>query len=246
MLPRRNPSIAPCAPHSTSSSAGGSLTIVISTSAAAAVSRGFPANFAPSLTSSSARAAVRFHTTSGNPACSKLRPIGLPITPNPINPTVGFIFRLPYQYKNIPAQTHKCECTRRFHVLLTGCTTKEGNCCCGDAIFSSRAWARPAAERLLRAFQSLVSHTRRESPRASFSVFRPTKNAPARKSLCPYRTPASRSSTAAYRPRDNALPPVCPAVRSIESFHLSRPNNAHPSLHRLRQYIQINKQNTRC
>src|SRR5580704_9941724 len=114
MLPRRKPSIAPCAPHKTSSSAGGSLTIVISTSAATAVSRGFGASFAPSLTSSSARAAVRFQTTSGNPAFRRLRPIGLPISPSPINPTVGFILYLPNQDKNIPARASKCEWAARF------------------------------------------------------------------------------------------------------------------------------------
>src|SRR5271156_2240544 len=120
MLLRRKPSIAPCAPHKTSSNAGGSLTIVISTSAAAAVSRGFAPSFAPSLTNSSARAAVRFHTTSGNPAFSKLRPIGFPISPSPINPTVGFISRLPNQNKNIPARAGKCESAARFQDSITG------------------------------------------------------------------------------------------------------------------------------
>ena len=45
------------------STAGGSLTIVISTSACAATSRGLAPSCAPSCTSSSARAFVRFHTT---------------------------------------------------------------------------------------------------------------------------------------------------------------------------------------
>src|SRR5580693_3502188 len=227
MLPRRKPSIALCAPHNTSSSAGGSLTIEINTSAAAAVSRGFAPSFAPSLTRSSARAAVRFHTTSGNPAFSRLRPIGFPISPSPINPTVGFIFRLPNQDKNIPARTHKCECTKRFQVSGAVYTKCGGYITCGNTIISSWVWASPVAASLLHAPQPLVSRTHKEFPHASFSLFRPTKNVPRRKSLCPYRTPASRPSKVAYPLRDNALPRACPAVRSIVPFHPSRPNNEH-------------------
>src|ERR1700726_3492118 len=91
VLPRRNPASAPSTPHKISSTAGGSLTIVISTSTCAAMSRGFGPNFAPSRTSSSARAFVRFQTTKGNPALNRFPAIGFPISPNPINPTVGFI-----------------------------------------------------------------------------------------------------------------------------------------------------------
>src|SRR5580704_2357806 len=92
MLPRRKPAKTPFAPLRTSSSAGGSLTIVKSTSACAATSRGFAPSLAPARTRSSAFAAERFQTTSGNPALRKLWPIGLPIKPSPISPTVGFIF----------------------------------------------------------------------------------------------------------------------------------------------------------
>ena len=88
-LPRFSASSAPCAPNITSSSAGGSLTMVISTSTCAASSRGFAASFAPSRTRSSAFDFVRFHTTSGNPAFSKLRPMGLPISPSPIRSHSG-------------------------------------------------------------------------------------------------------------------------------------------------------------
>src|ERR1700746_221632 len=91
VLPRRNPASAPSAPHKISSTAGGSLTIVISTSTCAVVSRGLAPNFAPSPTCSSARSFVRFQTTKGKPAFSRLPAIGVPINPNPINPTVGFI-----------------------------------------------------------------------------------------------------------------------------------------------------------
>src|ERR1700751_2569892 len=91
VLPRRKPASAPSAPHKIPSTAGGSLTIVISTSTWDAVSRGFAPNFAPSLTSSSARSFVRFQRSKGNPALSRFPPIGFPINPNPINPTVGFI-----------------------------------------------------------------------------------------------------------------------------------------------------------
>src|SRR5579871_4214987 len=101
-----NAPITPFLPHSTSSSAGGSLTMVISTSACAAASAGFAARFAPAATRSSAFEAVRFHTTSGNPAFSRFMPIGLPIRPSPINPTVGFI---PILLENLD--------DRKFHAM---------------------------------------------------------------------------------------------------------------------------------
>src|SRR5271155_1713324 len=95
MLPRRNPSITPFAPQKTSSTAGGSLTIVSSTSLAAATSRGLAPHFAPAAIKSSARLFVRFQTVRGNPAFSQLRPMGLPINPSPINPTEVVIRGLP-------------------------------------------------------------------------------------------------------------------------------------------------------
>src|SRR5712691_2636322 len=95
MLPRRRPSSAPLAPQRISSSAGGSLTMVSSTSEDAAASRGEPATFAPCRARSSVLARVRFHTVSGNPAFSRFAPIGLPIRPSPINPTAGFTRNLP-------------------------------------------------------------------------------------------------------------------------------------------------------
>src|ERR1700687_1513726 len=71
VLPDFNPASAPASlplsPHSTPSSAGGSLTIVSSTSQDAAASFGDPASAPPASTNSLARDAVRFHTVSGCP-----------------------------------------------------------------------------------------------------------------------------------------------------------------------------------
>src|SRR3989440_9640731 len=86
MLPRLTACIAPFEPHKTSSSAGGSLTIVRRKSAAAATSCGDFAGFAPAATSSSAREAVRFHTVRECPALMRFMPMGRPIKPSPINP----------------------------------------------------------------------------------------------------------------------------------------------------------------
>src|SRR4029077_19922841 len=83
-------SLLPSAPQSTSSSAGGSLTIVISTSEAAATSRGDFASVAPAPTNSSARDAVRFHTVTACPALTKFRAIGRPMRPSPITPILAF------------------------------------------------------------------------------------------------------------------------------------------------------------
>src|SRR5437899_1968674 len=91
MLPRLTACIAPFEPHKTSSSAGGSLTIVRRKSAAAATSCGDFAGFAPAATNSSAREAVRFHTVREYPALMRFMPMGRPIKPSPINP----IFFLP-------------------------------------------------------------------------------------------------------------------------------------------------------
>src|SRR5438552_18175530 len=86
LLPRLSACIAPFEPHKTSSSAGGSLTIVRRKSEAAATSCGDFASFAPAATNSSAREAVRFHTVSECPALMRFIPIGRPIKPSPINP----------------------------------------------------------------------------------------------------------------------------------------------------------------
>src|SRR6266700_8268674 len=85
----------------TSSSAGGSLTMVMRLSAAAAASLGEAARRAPAATRESARDAVRFHTTSGNPALRRLWPMGRPISPSPIKPTVGCDTRLPPRRKDL-------------------------------------------------------------------------------------------------------------------------------------------------
>src|SRR2546425_8516702 len=116
MLPRRRPSSAPLAPQRISSSAGGSLTMVSSTSEDAAASRGEPATFAPCRARSSVLARVRFHTVSGNPAFSRFAPIGLPIKPSPINPTAGFT-------RNLPERIAIGE-NRRANITLFGDKTK--------------------------------------------------------------------------------------------------------------------------
>src|SRR5579863_4410173 len=94
MLPgRRAPSApesapVPEPPQSTSSKAGGSLTMVISTSDDAATSRGDLASLAPAATNASARETVRFHTVNLYPAFNRLSPMGPPIKPSPIKPTL--------------------------------------------------------------------------------------------------------------------------------------------------------------
>src|SRR5450432_2786190 len=84
------PPLLDAEPQSTSSSAGGSLTIVMRTSAPAAASRGDIASVAPAATSSSALDAVRFHTARGCPAFNKFIPMGRPIKPSPIKPIFAF------------------------------------------------------------------------------------------------------------------------------------------------------------
>src|SRR5579859_311560 len=92
MLPGRSapraPAPLPDLPQRTSSSAGGSLTIVISTSDAAATSCGEPPSLAPAATRDSAREVVRFQTVRAKPAFKRFRPIGRPIRPSPISPTL--------------------------------------------------------------------------------------------------------------------------------------------------------------
>src|SRR5712692_2558290 len=90
MLPRLRACIAPWGPHKTSSSAGGSLTMLRRKSEAAASSWGDFASPAPAATSSSARAGVRFHTVTGYPAFNRFMLMGRPIKPSPINPMAGF------------------------------------------------------------------------------------------------------------------------------------------------------------
>src|SRR5947199_6056205 len=86
VLPRFSACKAPFELHKTSSSAGGSLTMVRRKSEAAATSCGDFASFAPAATSSSAREAVRFHTEREYPALMRFMPMGRPIKPSPINP----------------------------------------------------------------------------------------------------------------------------------------------------------------
>src|SRR5882672_5914377 len=91
MLPFLSAENAEFAPEfqRTSSSAGGSLTMVMRTSDAAATSRGDAASFAPAATRESARDAVRFQTVRGKPALTRLWPMGFPMRPRPMSPTVG-------------------------------------------------------------------------------------------------------------------------------------------------------------
>src|SRR5258707_1747893 len=86
MLPRLSACMAPLGPQRISSRAGGSLTMEIRKSAAAATSCGDFASVAPAATSSSAREAVRFHTVREWPALMRFMPMGRPIRPRPINP----------------------------------------------------------------------------------------------------------------------------------------------------------------
>src|SRR5712691_10716778 len=90
MPPRWSACIAPLGPHKTSSSAGGSLTMVRRKSQLPATSCGDFASFAPAVTSSSAREAVRFQTVSEYPAFKRFIPTGLTMSPRPIKPIAGF------------------------------------------------------------------------------------------------------------------------------------------------------------
>src|SRR6266567_664822 len=86
MLLRLSACMAPLGPQRISSRAGGSLTMEIRKSAAAATSCGDFASVAPAATSSSARDAVRFQTVSEWPALMRFMPMGRPIRPRPMNP----------------------------------------------------------------------------------------------------------------------------------------------------------------
>src|SRR5262245_2715333 len=85
--PGAAPSAAPSAPSSTRSTSGVSGSIVTITSEARATSAGLEAHEAPSATSASTGGAGRECTGSGNPADSRWRAIGAPMTPRPTNPT---------------------------------------------------------------------------------------------------------------------------------------------------------------
>ena len=93
-LPRRNASRAP-PPHSTASSAAGSLTMVIKISACAAASRALDATFAPDFANSSVLLLVRFHMTTGNSAFSKIQRHGPSHQPQPDKPNHRFRHFLP-------------------------------------------------------------------------------------------------------------------------------------------------------
>src|SRR5215469_17422569 len=80
------PSFGSSEAHRTDSRAGGSLTMVISTSLAAATSRGDLATVAPAESSFSAREVVRFQTVKRCPAFNKFMAIGRPIRPKPMKP----------------------------------------------------------------------------------------------------------------------------------------------------------------
>src|SRR5215471_1836402 len=100
--------------QSTSSRAGGSLTIVMSTSEAVATSRGDAASFAPAATREPALEAVRFHTTRGNPALRRLWHMGLPMRPRPMKPTVGCDTEIPPRVK----RKIVAECREVFELTL--------------------------------------------------------------------------------------------------------------------------------
>src|SRR5580700_2849910 len=93
MLPGRKdrrapaPGREPAPPQRTPSRAGGSLTMVMSTSDELATSSAELASLAPAATSDSAREAVRFQTVKEYPAFKRFNPIGRPIRPSPIKPT---------------------------------------------------------------------------------------------------------------------------------------------------------------
>src|SRR6185437_4879377 len=74
----------PAIPPTTSRTAVGSASMVMTTSASRTASAGLAATLAPSAWNGSARDAVRFQTVSGYPAASRRLAIGLPMIPRPI------------------------------------------------------------------------------------------------------------------------------------------------------------------
>jgi hypothetical protein len=85
--PGASPSAAPPAPNSTCSTSASAVTMVISASQCAASAVGESNAAAPSPTSGAMLAGRRACTATGNPARSRFRAIGRPITPRPITPT---------------------------------------------------------------------------------------------------------------------------------------------------------------
>src|SRR6266568_4107069 len=128
MLPRLSACMAPLGPQRISSRAGGSLTMEIRKSAAAATSCGDFASVAPAATSSSAREAVRFLTVREWPALMRFMPMGRPIRPRPMNPI----------FMGAPADSKECllkaAYARRIHIQL-----KSGNDC---SRIARRKWPR--------------------------------------------------------------------------------------------------------
>ena len=73
------PDSAPSCPKRTDSTAGGSDSIVITTSAPRAASAGDDATRAPAEASGAARSDVRFHTVTSRPAATNRCAIGAPM-----------------------------------------------------------------------------------------------------------------------------------------------------------------------
>ena len=84
--PSETPSITPPAPTRTCSTSAVSGSIVIVTSLPAATDAGPSARTAPAATTSSTGPWPRECTATGKPAASRLRAIGLPMMPSPMNP----------------------------------------------------------------------------------------------------------------------------------------------------------------
>ena len=78
----------PPGPSRTFSTSGPSGSIVMRTVAALATSAGEPTAVAPSFTSSSTAPRLRLWTTTAKPFLSRLRAMGFPMRPRPMNPTV--------------------------------------------------------------------------------------------------------------------------------------------------------------
>ena len=85
--PRLMPVRAPCSPSQIAREAASSATMLRTTSARAAASRGVAATWAPSAASDLARSGLRFHTVSGKPAPSRRRAMPEPMRPRPISAT---------------------------------------------------------------------------------------------------------------------------------------------------------------
>ena len=87
---RRAPA-TPVGPSRTSTNASGLPTIMMTTSAAAAATRGVEARRAPPAVRGAARDGVRLKTRRGNPARRRFEAIGAPIVPRPIQAISGFM-----------------------------------------------------------------------------------------------------------------------------------------------------------